>query len=73
MGKAGKRTWKFTAEHVIPQTDKECRFSLAHSLDEKKPVCTPRKHCAFRFKVRWWCACRFVRGRYGLLRRFVRL
>eukprot|EP00903_Cladosiphon_okamuranus_P020403 g18723.t1 len=50
VGKAAKRTWRFTAEHVIPQTDKECGFSLAHSLDEKKPVCTPRKHCAFRFK-----------------------
>eukprot|EP00752_Nemacystus_decipiens_P006272 g5656.t1 len=50
VGKAAKRTWRFTAEHVIPQTDEECRFSLAHSLDEKRLVCTPRKHCAFRFK-----------------------
>ncbi|CAN0258269.1 unnamed protein product, partial [Hapterophycus canaliculatus] len=50
MGKAGKRTWRFTAEHVVPQTDKDCRFSLAHSLEEKKPVCSPRKQCAFRYK-----------------------
>ncbi|CAM9291134.1 unnamed protein product [Scytosiphon promiscuus] len=50
MGKAAKRTWRFTAEHVVPQTDKDCRFSLAHTLEEKKPICSPRKYCAFHYK-----------------------
>ncbi|CAM9208874.1 unnamed protein product [Ectocarpus sp. 6 AP-2014] len=50
VGKVGRSTWRFTAEHVVPQTDKDCRFSLAHSLEEKKLVCTPRRHCAFHYK-----------------------
>eukprot|EP00904_Undaria_pinnatifida_P012801 jgi/Undpi1/8651/HiC_scaffold_25.g11116.m1 len=50
VGRSAKRTWRFTAENVIPQTDKDCRFSLAHSLEEKRFVCSPRKSCAFHYK-----------------------
>lgn len=50
VGKSAKRTWRFTAENVIPQTDKDCRFSLAHSLEEKRLVCSPRRSCVFHYK-----------------------
>ena len=49
--KVTRRTWRFTTEHVVPQTDKECRFSLARTLEEKRPFCSPRKYCAFHYKV----------------------
>ncbi|CAM9824247.1 unnamed protein product, partial [Choristocarpus tenellus] len=50
IARGAKRSWRFAAENVVPQTDVRCRFAPVRSMEERRMVCFPESTCSFQYK-----------------------